>query len=113
MPFLPGRLTPVSLALSYLKNCMSGVETVSPVRSMRITLTASSSRPTGFSGWMFSFGRVERSPGPMPSTARPSEISLSVAANEAIAAGVSVNAFMIPGPILIVLVSFAIAARVG
>ncbi len=49
----------------------------------------------------------------MPSTARPSEISLSVAANEAIAAGVSVNAFMIPGPILIVLVASAIAARVG
>ncbi|OQB35272.1 MAG: hypothetical protein BWY05_01398 [Euryarchaeota archaeon ADurb.Bin165] len=46
-------------------------------------------------------------------TARPSEISFRVQAKEAIAAGVSVNAFIIPGPILRVVVACAIAARVG
>ncbi|OPX68521.1 MAG: hypothetical protein A4E37_00928 [Methanoregulaceae archaeon PtaB.Bin056] len=74
---------------------------------------ASPSLATGFSGLMASFGRVDRSPGPMPSTARPSDISFSVHANEAIAAGVSVNEFMIPGPIFRVVVAAAIMARVG
>ena len=60
-----------------------------------------------------SFGSVERSPGPIPRTARPSEISFSVQAKDAIAAGVSVNAFMIPGPIFRDVVACAMAARVG
>jgi len=68
-------------------------------------VTASSRRATGFSGAIASFGSVERSPGPIPNTARPSDISFSVQKNEAIAAGVSVNEFMIPGPIFRVVVA--------
>ena len=56
---------------------------------------------------------TERSPGPIPRTARPSEISFKVAMKEAMAAGVSVNVFMMPGPILIESVFAAIMARVG
>ncbi len=67
----------------------------------------------GLTGWIAIFGRVERSPGPIPRIARPSEISFKVAAKDAMAAGVSVKVFMIPGPSLIVSVFAAIMARVG
>ncbi len=57
------------------------------------------------------FGRVLRSPGPIPRVALPSDTSSTVQMADAVTAGLWVNALVMPGPSLILEVLSAMRAR--